>query len=272
MLFWPHPAPADLQLGVSPMKIPIELDPGARQTRSIEVRNSGSAAVRVLSSVSDWTTTREGGMTFLAPGSIDRSAAEWTQVDLAEFSLSPKESRVVRLSVQLPDSARGSYWAIVFFEAEPRDRPVGVTLRSRARIGTTIYLTAKGTEAREDAITGMEVAPGETPGRQLLRVALTNRGNVHYYPGGWLQVLGPDGQTAFEMALPRRVLLPLADAVYQMEWEPELSGPCRLLATFDVRQETLLQGVLEFTVPVSTATTLAEPDTAPETATSESGP
>ncbi len=231
------------------MKMQVSLEPGGRRTRSVEVHNGGNIALHVKTSVSDWTSTRQGGMAFCSAGTVQRSAAQWVRADLTEFTLLPKESRILRLSLELPDSASGSYWAVVFFEGEGAVDDTGVVLTSRARIGSTVYLTATGTEQRDDAITSMEAVPGTTPGTVGLLVSLANRGNVHYYPAGWLQVLGANGEPLYEESLPTRVLLPQTETVYRAAWTPSSGGEFRLLATFDLRQETLIQGVLTFSLP-----------------------
>ena len=249
LLFPCSPARAELRLSISPMRIHLAMSPGSRQTKSIEVYNGGDVVVRVTTSVSSWMTTRDGGMVFSPGNRIERSADGWVHPDLHEFTLSPRKSRIVRLVTELPDSTDGSYWAIVFFEAEgpSSSRALGVT--SKARIGSTIYVTASGTERRNDAITGMAVVPGPQSGLASLRVSLANRGNVYYYPAGWFQVFGADGSSLLEEKLPYRVLLPNTETSYQVNWILKTPGTHRLLATFDLGQETLMQGVLEFTVP-----------------------
>jgi hypothetical protein len=249
LLLFPSAAQAEIRFSVSPMKIHLGIDPGSRQAKSIEVYNGGDVPLRITTSVSDWTATTNGGMSFAEPGSEGRSAAAWVHLDLGEFSLSPKESRILRLLAELPDSCSGSYWAIVFFEGEAPVGARGMSVTSKARIGSTIYLTANGTEQRNDAITRMEIVPGSKPGAVGLQVGLTNHGNVYYYPAGWIQVVGPGGAPILEQKLPYRVLLPGRETLYRFDWVPTFAGACQFLATFDLQQETLLQGVLDFSVP-----------------------
>lgn len=240
---------ADLRMGILPTKLHLSLEPGASRTTTVEVSNNGEDPVRVVTYLADWTTPRDGGMSFLPPGELNRSASAWVDVDHLEMILPPHESQIVRVTATLPDTASGSYWTLIFFEGEGEIRRRAMGVGAKARMGTTVYITATGTETREDALTGMEIK--RTPDSDTLQLvtSLVNRGNVYYYPEGWFQVLDPLGQILFEDKVPLRVLLPGRETVYRVPWQPESSGECRLVATFDSGLETLMQGVKQFVIP-----------------------
>ncbi len=243
------PAIADMRMAITPAKLQLSLEPGASHVATVEVSNNGDDAIRMISYVADWTTSREGGMVFLPSGAVDRSAAAWVEADLSEFILPPHDSRIVRVSASLPDTARGSYWALLFFEGEGETREGRLGVAAKARMGTTIYLTASGTDERDDVLTGMEVERTAAADSLQLVTSLANRGNVHYYPDGWFQVLDESGQVLFEEKLPLRVLLPGRETVYRIPWRPESAGSRRLVVTVDPGLETLMQGIKRFVVP-----------------------
>ena len=56
------PASADMRMALTPTKLHLSFEPGARQTATVEVSNTGDDAIRVITYVVDWTTPREGGM------------------------------------------------------------------------------------------------------------------------------------------------------------------------------------------------------------------
>jgi hypothetical protein len=242
------PAQARIRLGASPMKFQISLRPGTDQTRVVTVYNSGDEIVRVVTSVSDWMSTPDGGMDLSPSTTGGRSATAWVKPDLSEFIVGPHESRLVRILASLPDTAQGSYWTIVFFEGESASLKSGLGLRTKARIGSTIYLTARGTERRDDELTGVDVTAGRDLSEIGLSFNLANRGNVHYYPTGWLQVLGPGDEQIMEEKIPLRVLLPETETTYRHSWHPPYPGAFRFVVTLDVGVETLIQGIREFTV------------------------
>ena len=146
-----------------------------------------------------------------------------------------------------PDAVEGSYWTIVFFEGQSGKVRNRLGLRTKVRMATTVYLTAEGTEIRDDHLTNMLVrANPEGDGNVQLAASLANYGNVHYYPEGWFQVLGPSGRVVFEEALPYRVCLPGTETTYIVPWRPHEAGSHTFVVTVDTGQETLLQGIKHF--------------------------
>jgi len=239
-------AAADLRVGVSPMKVHLLLEPGEKRVVAVNIFNNGDDAVRLEASVGDWTTTREGGIEFVPLGAHERTASNWIETDLVEFTIPPHSTQVVRVTAVLPLDACGSYWTIVFFEGRanlPRKR---AGLGAKVRMATTIYVTAAGNEERDDRLTRMDVVPGKEPGTLDLVTTLANGGNVYYYPQGWFQVLDGRENVLFEEQLPYRVCLPGRETVYRMSWRPESGGSHVFLVTIDSGQPTLIQGFKEF--------------------------
>ena len=239
-------AHGELRMGVSPMKVPLTLQPGEGRRVAVRVFNNGDDAIRVVTEIGDWVATGDGGIRLLPAGSHVRGASAWVGVDLAEFTVPAHATQVVRLTVELPEGVEGSYWTIVFFEGQSGQARSRLGLRTKARMGTTIYLTAEGTEVRDDTLTNMFVEAGSEDGELRLGASLGNLGNVYYYPEGWFQVLSAEGAVVFEEQLPYRVSLPGTDTQYLMPWRPEHAGGYTLVVTIDTGQETLLQGTKHF--------------------------
>jgi hypothetical protein len=263
LLLAAQPARANLAMTVSPMKLRLTLAPGEARTEAVEVYNNGDEPVRVVTKVEDWTTTRAGGVDILPPGSQPRSASAWVRADLTDFAIPPHGMRVVRVTAALPDTARGSYWSILFFEGQAELRRTSLGVGTRVRMGTTVYLTAGGTESRKSTITGMAIQPGADPDTLELVAGLANRGNVYYYPVGWFQVTGSDGTVVFQRELPYRVCLPGSETVYRFPWHPTGAGPHRLVVTVDSGEEALIQGIKEFGVAGPIAARPSQPKADP---------
>jgi hypothetical protein len=240
-------ASGGLRMGVSPMKVPLSLQPGEERRVAIHVFNNGDEAIRVVTEIGDWMSTRDGNIQLLPAGSHARGASGWVSVDLAEFTVPAHSTQVVRLTVQFPNEVEGSYWTIVFFEGQSGQARNRLGLRTKVRMATTVYLTAQGTEVRDDTLTEMLVkADPETDGGLQLAASLANKGNVHYYPEGWFQILDPKGGVLFEEELPYRVCLPGTETTYIVPWEPHGAGSYTFVVTVDTGQETLLQGIKHF--------------------------
>ncbi len=245
----PAQAGDGLRMSVSPMKLQITAPAGHSTVRTVNVYNNGEAPMRVQTRVVDWTSSPHGEME-LAPAEPDRrSAAAFIAPESNEFTVGPHDAGIVRITAALPDSASGSYWAIVFFDCEGGGPSNGLGLVTNVSFGATIYLTAEGTEERDDAIAAMQVnAAGDTSGLSL-EFAVRNRGNVYHYPAGWVQVLGSDDATLLEARIPTRVLLPDHELTYKRLWAPPAPGSYRMVVTLDLGLDALVQGVKSFSVP-----------------------
>jgi len=242
------PAAAGLRMSLSPMKVHLSAPAGGSTACAVNVFNNGDAPVRVVTQVHSWIATRTGGMDLDPRDPIARSASTFVRPELSEFTVAAHSSRTVRIQATLPDSADGSYWTMVYFECEGADRSRGIGVATKLSLGTNVYLTARGSERRDDAIAAMDAVPADSAGALALSFALENRGNVYHYPTGWLQVR-PAGQAGgFEEKLPLRVLLPGTETVYQTLWNPPASGTYQFVVTLDLGLDSLVQGVKEFTV------------------------
>lgn len=263
-LLGPANAAAALRMSVSPMKVHLATAAGSVAACAVNVFNNGDDAVRVVTSVRDWVTTSEGGMDLQPAAAVARAATTFVRPEVGEFLVAAHSSRVVRIAAALPDSAVGSYWTMVYFQCEGVDRASGLGVATKLSLGTNVYVTARGTERRDDLITAMSIAPVDSTGEVSLAVTLANRGNVYHYPAGWVEVRSLDQSNRFEERLPLRVLLPETDTTYRASWKPAEGGDYQFVVTLDLGLDSLVQGVKDFTIanPLGPPTRRAE-DAAP---------
>lgn len=245
----PSAQASGLRMSVSPMKLRVTTVPGQSTVRTVNVYNNGDKPVRVLTRVADWTSTPTGEMDLAPPKPEARSAVSFITPELTEFTVAAHDDAIVRITLALPDSASGSYWGIVFFECDGGGPVRGLGLATNACFGTTIYLTAEGTDRRDDALTAMNVTVGRHDADVSLAFTVRNQGNVYHYPSGWVQVLAVGDSSLFEAEIPTRVLLPGHEVTYTRGWKPPLPGDYRMIVTLDLGLEALVQGVKAFTVP-----------------------
>ncbi len=188
----------------------------------------------------------------LPPGSVPRSCAAWVMLGEQLVTLAPQETRQVRVGLEIPEDATGTYWAKLYVEEisapEPTARQVGgrtyrVFLVQRAGIrifenvpGTTqpdARVTLVSPEQREDGTAGVLVSV-ENSGNMLLRcdgrVELRNSG------GGVVEtlLLGSDGEFWIYPGAKRDLFAPL-----KAKLPP---GACTALAIVDFGGDHLVAG------------------------------
>jgi hypothetical protein len=96
----------------------VEAAPGSVVGRTLAVRNTTPHPIEVSVTLEDWWY-RDEAHAFAPPGTIERSAAVWSEISPVRFRLAASERREVQLELRVPPDARGGAYAAVFFEARP---------------------------------------------------------------------------------------------------------------------------------------------------------
>ena len=109
-----------LGISVTPPYVHVESAPGAVVGRTLAVRNTTAHPIEVSVTLEDWWY-RDEAHAFAPPGTIERSAAAWSEISPATFRLAASERREVQLELRVPPDAEGGAYAAVFFEARPPD-------------------------------------------------------------------------------------------------------------------------------------------------------
>lgn len=108
------PASGVGSLSIRPAFVEIELGKG-RPSESISVENVTSEEARYRIQVVHFTYNEAGNLTIVPPDK--HSMASWIKCNPLEFTLAPKASRAVRLTIIPPKSLDpGEYWAAIWFE------------------------------------------------------------------------------------------------------------------------------------------------------------
>ena len=247
-LLLPTIARCDLSLGLTPMKMQLEVEPGETRTEALEIYNRGDEPAIMKVYVQDWSVLRGGDMVFLPPAANKRSASSWIELSETQFALYPGETRLVRASINVPEEVEGTHWCILFFEGVRQKPSARFGVGVGGRLGATIYITAKGTEHRAATITALSATRNETGAE--FATTFANLGNIHFYPQGMFRVISKEGKHVFESDLPKAVSLPGTERDYSVSCDHDFApGTYRLTVTFDYGAEELLQGETEFTVP-----------------------
>jgi fimbrial chaperone protein len=108
------PGRAVAMLSIHPAYVEFDLDRG-RPSETITVTNLTDEETRYRAKILHFLYTKDGGVQEVPPD--EHSLAQWIKLNPKEFTLPPKGSRVIRLSVIPPDHlAPGEYWAAIEFD------------------------------------------------------------------------------------------------------------------------------------------------------------
>ena len=196
------PSAADISVDVSPAKYELQTQPGKTETFPITVRNTSSAAVHIVASLSDFAVGPTGNYAFAPPGKSPFSLGKDITVNPREFDIEPGSFTQVRFSVDVPASASGEYSSLVFFTTRPTRKGGGLSIVER--IASKIYVMIP-----ESTHIGGEIDDVKTQslgdGQHYL-VDFHNTGHAHVYLSGRVEIK-QGGAVVDRIAFPQGMLV-----------------------------------------------------------------
>jgi hypothetical protein len=196
------PSAADISVDVSPAKYELTTQPGKQETFPITVRNTSTAAVHIVATLSDYIVGPTGNYAFAAPGKSPYSLSKTIAINPREFDLEPGSFTQVRFSVDVPSTASGEYSNLVFFTTRPTRHGGGLSIVER--IASKIYVIIP-----ESTRIGGEVddvkAQSLSDGQHYL-VDFRNTGNAHVYLSGRVEIK-QGGALVDRIAFPQGLLV-----------------------------------------------------------------
>ena len=249
-------ASAQVSVEVSPLRIELKTAPGGSTTQAVAIHNTGSDAVRVRASISNWHLSLEGAPQFTGTSDPQYSASEWTRLAPPEQVIEPGREGTVRFTLAVPpDSEAAGYRTSVLFEFGPADAdPVsrGHDVVVRSRIATLIYANVGNPPAAVDlSDLKARIAPDQPP--QIIAV-LKNTGRRTVRTRGTLIVYDSSGGKVVEAPVPDVPVLPESEREVAIDTTDRESarrlppGEYRVEVRIDVGMPAVLVGETTFKV------------------------
>jgi hypothetical protein len=192
---------------------PVELHE-ARAGEAVDavftVKNPSSVPLLIRVSLADWHYLPDGTPNYLAAGSLPRSLRRFVTFNPAELLLEPGQSSAVRYTVDVPSDAEpGSYWGVLFMEADDPDPEPGFVLaRFSVRVGHVVYVNVAPLRA-DGVIEGIFGEPPQGPEDSYrLHIQYANTGNAVQRLDGYVELRDASGTVLFTEHLPPLVSLP----------------------------------------------------------------
>ena len=113
--------PISLGLSINPQIFELDVFPGEKHLKKINLGNLSEVAMPILVRVTDFTVAEETGEMLFDESSQDPSFASrfWFEIEKPNFILEPKEKREVRFSINIPENAEpGGHYAVILFEPQ----------------------------------------------------------------------------------------------------------------------------------------------------------
>lgn len=239
------------KLSVSPVTFELNANPGDKLVNQIKVSNLSDSELLLETKIENIVSTGDRGQVQLTVGDTSYSLSKWVSVDVAKFSLAPKEVRNLTFTIQVPTNAEpgGHYGSLLFGTiASATSGSTGVGVGQK--LGTLLLVKVSG-QSNENAII-KSIAPksynGEwdekltVDGEGKILVPKTNDlsnvptqkyfdhgpiafdlkfnnlGNVHVKPSGFVTIYNVFQRKIVELPIDQRNVFPGSDRQIAVIW------------------------------------------------------
>ncbi|MBI4707124.1 MAG: hypothetical protein HY761_04260 [Candidatus Omnitrophica bacterium] len=181
-------------------KIRLSIAPGQASYGDIVIENPSETSRKMRVYLEDWSYAPggDGSKNFAQQGSSVSSCAPWITFSPTEFTLPAFGKQRISFSVKVPSDAKGTHYAIMFFESnvgEVQENAQGFSggLNLAIRVGALFYIEAKGTIKRSAMIENLSVKRGNASNPLTVQVDLKNSGNTDITAGGSFHIMDDEG-------------------------------------------------------------------------------
>jgi len=233
------------RLAVSPLTLKMEIPPGELSSANLSIHNTGQEEVSVNIQLVDWWRTPQGNLQLLAPGTRDRSCADWTLYSTEGLTMAPGEKKQVSVEIDVPEGEAGDHWAILLVTEQPKetDEDQPVTTRITVNYAIKVLQQDPKAEGGEAKITGIELTEKDP---LEFTVDYKNTGITHLQTTGRLEIRNLQGETIREYEIAKFPTLPGEEHVISVT-NPENNDPLEpgsyyAIVVMDFGGDHLIQG------------------------------
>ena len=232
---------------ISAPKVELELAPGQTYSGEIIAENPTEEEIKIRVYVEDWSYTPggTGEKAFTPVGSTPASAGKWITFSPSNDTIKPFGRTVARYTIAVPPDAKGSHFAVMFFETMlgTATDEEGVNVLVAGRIGSLFFIEAKGNSERKAEVKSVEIKPPQ--GNSPLEMVSTfkNTGNTDITVGGKFILMDAEGKIQARGDLNKIYIFPGRTESGKSQWVGRLpKGSYQVLLTYDLgKGKTLVQ-------------------------------
>lgn len=223
------PLAAQVGLGLSPMRIEVELRPGQAYSGALELTNELGGRMRVRGELLDFRLDETMTPQFarLLESEAPWSCRHWVTVNPMETEIESGQKALIRFTIRIPADApeRSYHCAAAFTALAPVGGAEAVGIRNTVRVVSALYARA-GKSLAQGRIQALELEGVGASRRAVL--AVRNDSEFYFRPEGHVAVLGAAGEVLEKLTLPAFPVLPMRVQRFVMPLSPD-TRPARAL-------------------------------------------
>jgi hypothetical protein len=229
---------------ITPYVINLETEPGQPGTGLINVLNDDNKTCSIKATVMDMYTDKKTGQRLYKPVGKGPSPAKYIKVTPETFVLKAKESKEVKVSVEMPKEMTGGNYAIAIFDSTPfveKGKPKTSRIVFGLSLGTYILHETKGTVKAASKVKKIDIIPPTDTKPLVLKMMVENAGNTHIIPTATAAIMDDKEQYKGQLSTKERLILPGDTGEIEGEWEGSLSpGTYHALITYQYKPDKVI--------------------------------
>jgi len=244
---------------VQPSVFEFRVQAGKSQTAHIRIINKEKTDTKFKVYLKDFIRGKDGSEREVDPGECERGCAKWVRMSPTKFVLKPNEAKTVRLTIDVPETARGAYFCKVYVEEDAKQKKpkeikgkTTFTLLVGFRQEIRIHEYVPGTAIKKGKITDMTITDATEKTPFNVTVNFENTGNDILRCSGRVEIRDEDGENVTNLLLEKTGSFSVytgntrfLKAVASDKLPP---GNYIALAIIDYGGEDLVAGEMEFEV------------------------
>jgi hypothetical protein len=243
MLALALPVCAQVDFGLSPMKVEFPAAAGKPYSGTLVLTNAGAVKTRIRAELLDLYVDETTTPQFVpkAPAEAEYSCRSWLSANPMELEMEPHTQAPVRYSVRVPTGAseRSYHCALGFRTLPTPSEDSGTTMHTAVRM-IAVFYPILGKPAISGVIKDLKLEQLPNGSGTLWRAIaiMENSGLMLYRPTGEVEIVGPGGKVVESVKLNSFPALPKRLQRYVLPLKTSLSpGPYTLRARIEVAGE-----------------------------------
>ena len=252
------PARAQYGLALSPMRVELNLAPGAQRNGSLAIANEEKEAGRFRTEILDLSIDKEAVPQFEKdiPGEAEYSCRNWVTVNPMESEIAAGAQMPIRYTFRVPAGAapRTYHCALGFTGlAEPKAGQSPMGIMALIRLTTTFYITV-GNPAPSGEVKGISIEKFGSPAAAGYRavISVENSGLTNLRGAGKVEIVNETGDLVQATDFPPVVILPSRMQRLPIVLESKLgSGAYTLRTRVNLGNGEIQEAELKFRLPTT---------------------
>jgi len=197
LLFVAYSAPYAQAISVTPAVIDVRVAASERNDFSFLVTNDEKETISYAFSIQKFVPQGESGQPNFLPPSDTSGLPDWLFLDAPSITLRPGESRMIPVSLRVPnDASSGGHYAAIFLTQTTLNSAIGQNITAIPRIGVLVFATIDGSIIEKAVLNDFSIERSSVSHLPItFRATLENRGNVHITPSVSVEVQNMFGKT-----------------------------------------------------------------------------